>query len=474
VRQARLELVFIVAVAAIVTFPGLIAGLVSDDYALIRGVAERGPFGVWSQSPSDFFRPIISVSIWLDYSIWGLNPLGYHLTNTVVYLLCVILVYFIARTIIPRAAMFCGIVFAVLPIHAEALYWVSGRTDLFATMFFAAAFLFHLRGLFLPPLILFTLALLSKESAIVFPFVILAYDLFAGRGKGTFRSFSGSLSVLVLYVLARSLVVGELIGGYRQGHFDSSIGEVFVNAVVQFFKNFLPSPVLAGPIQLILLIIAASSIVSLLIRSKLETKKLAFCIIAMLLTILPTVTLRVPLSTTFNDRFVFLASVFSALIISVAFDSNRRSHLVLAAFLCMTFAVNVFVLSLNWIQAGRQADTFLRSAMSFDQPLAIVGVPDSYRGAYVFREGLADALSLHGHIGEPPLALSRLSISNLPVSVEYDGRFRASPDGTVLPGDVEPSIAKLESHDLIILDWDALSERAVVMYVEGKLDRVER
>jgi len=474
VRQAKPEILIVVVVAALVSVPGLFAGLVSDDFALIRAISDGGPFGVWSHSPSDFFRPLVSLTVWVDYSIWGLNPLGYHITNSIAYVLCVFLVFLIAREIVPGAALLCGILFAALPIHAEAVYWVSGRTDLLATMFFAAAFLLHLRGRLLLTLLLFSLALLCKESAIVFPFVILAYDLFTGRGKGTFRAFSGALSFLVLYVLARSLVVGELIGGYRQGHFDSSLGEVIVNAMVQFFKPFLPSPVLAGSIQLVLLIIAASSIAALLLRSTIPAKKLAFCIVAMLLAILPTLTLRVPLSTTFNDRFVFLASVFAALIVSVAFDSNRISNLVVAAFLCLTFAVNAIALSFNWIQAGRQADTFLRSAMSFDRPLAIVGVPDNYRGAYVFREGLSDALSLHGYAGESPVVLSRISISDWPASIEYDGRFRTSPEATLLPGDVEPSIAKLEGDNLVVLDWSALEDRAIVMYVEGKLERVER
>lgn len=473
-RQARPEILIVVVVAALMSVPGLFAGLVSDDFALIRAVSDGGPFGLWSHSPSDFFRPIVSLCVWVDYSIWGLNPLGYHATNSLAYVLCVVLVFLIAREILPGAALLCGILFAALPIHAEAVYWVSGRTDLLATMFFAAAFLLHLRGRLLPTVLLFSLALLSKESAIVFPFVTLVYDLFTSRRKGTFRAFFSSLSVLILYVLARSLVVGDLIGGYRQVHFDPSIGEVVVNAMVQFSKPFLPSPVLAGSVQLVLLIITASSIAALLLRSTIQVKKVAFFMVAMLLAILPTLTLKVPLSKTFNDRFMFLASVFAVLIISVAFDSNRRSHLVPAAFLCLTFGVNALALSFNWIQAGRQADTFLQSAMSFDRPLAIVGVPDNYRGAYVFREGLSDALSLHGYVGESPVVLSRISISDWPASIEYDGRFRSSPGANLLPGDFEPSIAKLEDNSLIVLDWSALDDRAVVMYVEGKLERVER
>ncbi len=475
-RDANIDyrLVLSIAVAVIVSLPGVAVGLVSDDYALIRGVADSGPLGVWSTAPSDFFRPLISISIWLDYWIWGLNPIGYHVTNTVAYVGCVVFVYLIAKRFAPSGALFCAVLFAVLPVHAEALYWVSGRTDLFATAFVAGAFLAHLRGRLLLTVVLFALALLSKESAIVFPFILLAYQLIVARNRKPLLAFGALFAILVLFVVIRSSVVGGIIGGYGGEHLDFSLKNAGTNAVIQFFKPVLPSPVLGGVFGLAFLAIVVSLLLSIFAPSRIDVRKAWFCILAMVLAIAPTVTLRVPLSTTFNDRFVFLASVFAALVVALAFDARRRSHLAFGSLACIAFASNLIALSTNWIDAGRQADEFLKSAVSFDRPLAIVGVPDSYRGAYIFREGLDDAMTLHGYRGDPPLSLARLSISQTPVAIVFDGAYRSGPGGNLLAGEVEPSFALLADGALTIVNAAELGDRLLVVYDQGQLTPFEQ
>jgi hypothetical protein len=128
-----------------------------------------------------YFRPLATALFVLDYHLYGLNPLGYHVTNILLNALNTWLVFLLALRLLPsrRAALLAGAVFAVHATTNEAVNWISGRTDLLAVSGMLAAVLLFLRALDSAGLSRLawstaagaTLAagLLSKESAIVAP-----------------------------------------------------------------------------------------------------------------------------------------------------------------------------------------------------------------------------------------------------------------------------------------------------------------
>ncbi|MBK7157702.1 MAG: hypothetical protein IPH77_03885 [Ignavibacteria bacterium] len=97
-----------------------------------------------------YYRPIVSSSYAIDFSIWGLNPYGFHLTNIIIHILSCLLLYKILSMLFWRYkyrnlfALFSTLIFAVHPVHTEAVSWISGRTDSMVTMFFFASFLFYI------------------------------------------------------------------------------------------------------------------------------------------------------------------------------------------------------------------------------------------------------------------------------------------------------------------------------------------
>jgi tetratricopeptide (TPR) repeat protein len=169
-----------------------------------------------------FFRPVVSLSYAADYALWGARPFGFHLTNLLLHFGCCWLVYRIGlREPIPRrAALAAAALFAVHPVHVESVAWISGRTDLLCAIFLLAAFLAcrssergsgPVRGL-LPPL-LFGAALFAKEMAATLPLLVFADRWLAADEDGGRLRRAGSatwplLVVLVLYLLARRLVLG--------------------------------------------------------------------------------------------------------------------------------------------------------------------------------------------------------------------------------------------------------------------------
>lgn len=164
------------------------------------------------------YRPVVTFSYFIDYSIWHLNPFGFHLANVLLHTVNVLLVYgFISILTKDRALPFLsGILFALHPMLTEAVNGISYREDLLATLFSLGAVLLwfisrnHFRRyICLYPLSLFSylLALCSKEIAITLPLIIFLIDwIFGDRGKlkgNILGYYSGFIAVSCFYLLVR-------------------------------------------------------------------------------------------------------------------------------------------------------------------------------------------------------------------------------------------------------------------------------
>lgn len=139
------------------------------------------------------YRPIPYLTLYLDWFFWKDNPLGYHLTNLAFHLACVILVFLLTKRLTrsKKLSFLCALLFAVHPVHTEAVTYISGRSDILCGFFIFSAFYLWLRACdylkikrviyLLAGLFSFLLALLSKEIALIFPLVILGYSLYFYR-----------------------------------------------------------------------------------------------------------------------------------------------------------------------------------------------------------------------------------------------------------------------------------------------------
>jgi Tfp pilus assembly protein PilF len=141
----------------------------------------------WSEvgEASHYYRPLITLTFFLDMQVWGLHPLGFHLTNILAHAAVTWAVLALARRTLDGepAAVICALVFALHPIHVESVSFVSGRTDVIATLFFLLALLAYDRGRDRGErgpsawsLAAFLLALLAKEVAITLPVVLMVWD----------------------------------------------------------------------------------------------------------------------------------------------------------------------------------------------------------------------------------------------------------------------------------------------------------
>ncbi len=148
-----------------------------------------GHFWAQSSQPSarGYYRPMVLLSYAADYHIWGKNPLGFHVTNMLLNAVASVLVcLLILRLSSSSTAAFAGgLLFAVLPVHVESVAFVSGRTDVLATVFVLLSFNFFLSArkegasfLWLAAAVLaFCLGLFSKEVAAVLPVLLVAFEV---------------------------------------------------------------------------------------------------------------------------------------------------------------------------------------------------------------------------------------------------------------------------------------------------------
>jgi hypothetical protein len=157
-------------------------GFVKDDFnwILTSRIERPDEIGRLLGAATGFFRPVVSFSFALDYWLFGLDPLGYGLTNLVLALACVGALTLLLNTAIPdrRIAVPLALLWA-LNFHAinMAVLWISGRTALLVTLFAVAAAWAWTRG-FLPVSALLAMtAMWAKEEALILPAIFTAWAL---------------------------------------------------------------------------------------------------------------------------------------------------------------------------------------------------------------------------------------------------------------------------------------------------------
>lgn len=176
---------------------------------------------------SPYWRPLFLVWLRANFVLFGTAPAGWHVTTVLVHVLNVALVYAVARYFRAGtfAAMAAAAIFAVHPIAIESVAWVSGVTDPLCASGLLAALLLWLASrkrheqtaaLRLASIACFIFALLTKETAVVFPAVVFTYAFLADddsigggptRVQAAVRAGAPYAIVLPFYALLRTLAV---------------------------------------------------------------------------------------------------------------------------------------------------------------------------------------------------------------------------------------------------------------------------
>ena len=190
-RITPVAIVAIVLVAAAVYANSVFNQFVLDDrWVILDNPLVHSVSGFWRawvepywppQHPAGQYRPLALVSFTADWLLSGGDPRWFHAMNVVWHAAASLIVWVLLRRLLsPAGALAAGLLFAVHPVHVEAVANIVGRAEAMATAFGVAAVLAHARRSWAAPL-LFALALASKESAIVVIALAGAWDLVVER-----------------------------------------------------------------------------------------------------------------------------------------------------------------------------------------------------------------------------------------------------------------------------------------------------
>ena len=187
----------VAAVAILGYLNALANGYVLDDLGIIvRNPLVTSPSGIWRAFANQYwpagmggqYRPLAVASYSLDWWISGGDAHWLHAVNVLWNAAAAVLVWFLAAEFLaPAAALAAAMLFALTPVHVEAVSNVVGRAECMTAVFVLAALLAHRRRRWWSP-VLFALALLSKENGVVFLGLAVLHDLLlAGAPRAALR-----------------------------------------------------------------------------------------------------------------------------------------------------------------------------------------------------------------------------------------------------------------------------------------------
>lgn len=186
-------------------------GFVLDDRGIVLDhPLVRDPASAWRAFVSPYwpsaigggqYRPLGIISFALDRAIAGPSAMWYHAVNVLWHAAATVLLWQWTRGFLaPAGALAAAALFAVHPVHVEAVANVVGRLELMAAAFVFAALIAHRNGSRLAPL-WYALALLSKEHAVVFLGLALVAPRSAPRARRLWVAY-GAVTLAWLALMA--------------------------------------------------------------------------------------------------------------------------------------------------------------------------------------------------------------------------------------------------------------------------------
>jgi hypothetical protein len=367
-------------------------------------------------APPGLYRPLTSLLFGLQWSVGHESPWPFHVLNVILYVLVCLLVYRLAARLLgATAGWWAGALFAVHPVHVEAVGNSVGQAELWAALWVLLSVIYYLRVRadrdvqardVLVICALYATACLFKEHAVMLPLLLLSAELSVFRRTLGDALRSRPLRMLALglaitaiaFWTAHTLVVGGLAGdkpalalrdlGFG-GRVLTMLGVVPEWARLLFFParlklEYQPQEITVGSsfgwlqtLGCVLLLLALWVAVRWRERLPAGTFALAWCAV----TLLPVSNLVVPGGVLLAERTLFLPSVGAALLLGVAVSWLERRVVGRPLLHRLAAALGLVVLASGAIRsAARQ--TVWKSEASFLAQLPI-DTPRSYRTVWM-------------------------------------------------------------------------------------------
>jgi tetratricopeptide (TPR) repeat protein len=218
----------LIAIALIIVFGFAVYGnslkgqFILDDNAFVKNNAY---IKNWANVPKLFtqdvvagagnssgsYRPVQMLSFMTDYSLWRLDAKGYHFTNIVLQILVSLMIYWFITLLFGNRilSLLTALFFVVHPVHTEVVAYIAGRADSLALLFMMLSFILYIKQLdsknvsfFVLMIAAYVLSVLSRESSLILPLLILLYH-YTFKKKIDPKLFFPILGIACFYFVLR-------------------------------------------------------------------------------------------------------------------------------------------------------------------------------------------------------------------------------------------------------------------------------
>lgn len=230
----------IITISVIIAYwPTFTGGFILDDNRLIKnnpyvrelhsissyfsqedGIIHEKDLGIYH---TGYYRPLINLTYWLDYKLWGMKAPGFRVTNLFLHLFnCFILMRLIILLVKDKRAAFWGtFLFALHPVNTESVSWIISRNNLLVTFFAFFSFYFYIiwwekssYAAGFASIISFLGAVFSKEFGLMVLPAVFLYHRCLSKKRDLFLEFiyyAPFIIVLIFYFFLRENVTGSFL-----------------------------------------------------------------------------------------------------------------------------------------------------------------------------------------------------------------------------------------------------------------------
>ena len=329
--------------------------------------------GYWPEADADkLYRPLVIWSYALNFALVGNHPAGFRVFNIALYAVCVLLVFRLIQRLFDdqRLALATAVLFAVHPIHVEAVASIVGRAELMMSAFVLLSLLCYLKvatattpGRYAKnlgaSLVCFFLALLCKEKAVALVALVPLVDATRSLREGDVRRvlrqnarfYVVFAAVAALYFCIRVVVLGAVtsaqVGSPQTGSYALLAGAPFatrwvtpLRALGGYWKLLIwPSGLSAFhdvrmepgfmSFDVVWPLVVAMAVCAWVIWSaRKRHAEVFFSIGFFALTFLPVSNFTVPIGTVLAERLIFLASLGFSLLVGQFLSQTRKPVLI--------------------------------------------------------------------------------------------------------------------------------------------------
>jgi len=382
-----LQITFIIIIIIFTTYPAWHAYFHSDDFEYLDRKFDTDKIFLANKEGVRYeggrYRPLTILTVLLDRAIWGLNPIGYNLTNKILHIICTVEIFYLTNILFPGnnlRGFLSALFFSIHPVFTDTIFWISARPDSLCCMFYILSIiLFHKAKsykLLAISYICFIFALMSKEMAVTLPAIIFITSLIFSKKPGekgempAHHALKSSLPyfiILSLYMIFRHIFLDSMTGG--TGNTNFTFLRILKHLKEAFY--FMTFPASRYDLVIFLFLIIFLSFKNL--RRTIFQKDILYCLLWILITLIPVLGLMA-------RWYMYIPAIGLCIALSIILlRQNFYMKIFLTLITIMVITTNIYLVKREaslWYLSGNLVKTIVEDIYSYkDGEYYILNVP---------------------------------------------------------------------------------------------------